>query len=169
MAESPSPPAAPGTGLEYAGGPVEEDDEDWFGAGSSFDSGEDLAAALFAMAGTAPQAGEEAPTPPPTPVATTPALLTVDTSGFRVVETSLTITEPERRSWAVREAALGEGADARQWGIRHSVQILKRTEQVMARLQRDAVEVTFRAASMAVAQSLPPRETTNPNTHVKAA
>jgi hypothetical protein len=37
------------------------------------------------------------------------------------------------------------------------VQILKRTEHVIARLQRDAVEVTFSAASLAVSQGLTQR------------
>ena len=37
--------------IATAGGTSVQDDE-WFGEGSAFDSGEDLAAALFALAGT---------------------------------------------------------------------------------------------------------------------
>ena len=38
--------------MTTVGGASVQDDE-WFGEGSAFDSGEDLAAALFALAGTA--------------------------------------------------------------------------------------------------------------------
>jgi len=146
MADSPSPPLAAGSDLELVREQI-DDEEDWFGEGSSFDSGEDLAAALFAMAGNAPPALE--------PVESTkaPAILTVNTGGFRIVESvSPPSSDASKPQWGVREASTREQSAEPRWGIRHSVQILKRTEQVMARLQRDAVEVTFSAASLAVSQ-----------------
>jgi hypothetical protein len=153
MADSPSPPVAAGSDLELALDQVEEE-EDWFGEGSSFDSGEDLAAALFALAGSAQPVLEPVESGKP------PAILTVDTSGFRVVES---VVKPAsgagagKSKWGVREASAHEQSTEPGWGIRHSVQILKRTEQVMARLQRDAVEVTFSAAAVAVSQEPPQR------------
>ena len=146
MADSPSPPVAAGSDLELAREQA-EDEEDWFGEGSSFDSGEDLAAALFALAGNAPPVLEPVESGKP------PAILTVDTSGFRVIESVVKPTPGAGKSkWGVREASTQEQSTEPRWGIRHSVQILKRTEQVMARLQRDAVEVTFSAAGLAVSQ-----------------
>jgi hypothetical protein len=154
MADSPSPPIAAGSDLELVDSPVDEE-EDWFGEGSSFDSGEDLAAALFAMAGDAPAVQE------PVESAKGPAILTIDTSGFRVVESignrNAAAGKADKTDWSVRETSAREQSVEPRWGLRHSVQILKRTEQVMARLQRDAVEVTFSAASLAVSQSPPQR------------
>ena len=147
MADSPSPSATARSDLELAADQLEEE-EDWFGEGSSFDSGEDLAAALFALAGNAPPVLESVES------GKSPALLTVDTSGFRIVETTRhQSASGENAPWGVREVSARERSTEPRWGIRHSVQILKRTEQVMARLQRDAVEVTFSAASLAVSQS----------------
>ena len=157
MAElPPSQTMAPAQNELDAAADFDEDAEDWFGEGSSFDTGEDLAAALFAMAG-APES-DVAEVPPVEEVGRhfVPAILSVDHSSFKVVE-------PGTRSsnkWKVREAeAAGAPVDPNNpWSIRHGVQILKRTEQMMARLQRDAVEVTFAAAGAVYAQKLGQKE-----------
>src|SRR4051794_18380510 len=106
----------------------DDDAEDWFGDGTSFDSGEDLAAALFAMAGAPVPDLEEPPQIEEVGRPFAPAILSVNTSSFKVVEPG---SRPA--AWSVRGPGVPmprEGTD--RWGIRHGVQILKRTEQMMA-------------------------------------
>lgn len=140
---------APSQNALDAAAEFDEEAEDWFGEGTSFDSGEDLAAALFAMAGAPPPEVDEVPPLEEVGRSFTPAILSVDQSSFKVVE-------PGTRTpnWAVRDTpAPSPPRDPNNpWSIRHGVQILKRTEQMMARLQRDAVEVTFAAAGAVYAQ-----------------
>src|ERR1700676_2711439 len=49
------------TGATAVAGRSSTQDDEWFGEGSAFDSGEDLAAALFALAGVEPRAVPPAP------------------------------------------------------------------------------------------------------------
>jgi hypothetical protein len=44
-------------------------------------------------------------------------------------------------------------SDRATWGMRHSVQMLKMTESILAKLQHDAIDVTFHAAAVVCAQS----------------
>jgi hypothetical protein len=153
MTELPPSQAVAPAGAGVGADPYDDDAEDWFGDGSSFDTGEDLAAALFAMAGAPVPDLEEPPQIEEVGRPFAPSILSVNTSSFKVVE-------PGSRPapWSVRGPGTPmprEGTD--HWGIRHGVQILKRTEQMMSRLQRDAVEVTFAAAGAACSQATPER------------
>ena len=151
MAElPPSQTMAPSHDALDAAAQFDEEAEDWFGEGTSFDSGEDLAAALFAMAGAPPPQVDEVPPLEEVGRNFTPAILSVDQSSFKVVEPGTRTS-----SWGTRETASVSRPPrdpSNPWSIRHGVQILKRTEQMMARLQRDAVEVTFAAAGAVYAQ-----------------
>ena len=129
------------------------DEDDWFGDGSAFDSGEDLAAALMAFAGVAePAAAGGAPVPSfevaeynPAQVAQVPRPQAP--SEFQLAELPAT-ARPEssgvRSGWGQRGGAQRNG-----WAIRNSVKMLKTTEDVMRRLREDAVEVSWRAAQVA--------------------
>ena len=151
-------------------GAAEEEEEEWFGEGSAFDSGEDLAAALFAMAGV--QTADAPADGPGTLVASqahddsaydewssrgaataTVPTAPMDLSSFQISERPA-LVRPGPSTWGVREQGNMSRGPA-QWGMRHSVQMLKTTEQVMARLQRDAIEVAFHAAARAYAQRSP--------------
>ncbi len=162
-----------------------DEEDEWFGDGSAFDSGEDLAAALFAIAGVAPPevievvvpAAQYEPTfevahdivfdrPPPGPAA--PATTAAD---FQFVDRPVAkpqmqppaYSEPiaaasaappptapgQAPVWGVRPHGTGRAG----WSMRHSVQFLKMTEEVMRRLRNDAVELTWNVASLAVAQA----------------
>ena len=107
-----------------------EDDDDWFGEGSVFDSGEELAEALLTLAGSA------APVvAPAAPVA---------------------VAEPPRvpLTWTVRSPGSvplpprqpGRGG----WSIRSSVQVLRRTEEVLQNLREEAVAASLDAAARAI-------------------
>lgn len=133
------------------------DEDDWFGDGSAFDSGEDLAAALMAFSGaTAPEALTGAPVPTfevapfDQAAAAAAAMPAVPLSApeFQVAELPggsgrSTSSASGGRSWGTRP-----GGEKSGWGIRNSVKMLKTTEDVIRRLREDAVEVTWRAASV---------------------
>jgi len=139
-----------------------QDEEDWFGEGSAFDSGEDLAAALFAMAGArevgspvvafpAGRAVDTLVTAPAQPVGDDPEPAAQHVRG--AAEADTTDSKPAPRSWSVRSAA-ADTLPPRQrgrsgWSIRNSVKVLHRTESVMERLREQAVLAAFAAAARA--------------------
>ena len=112
-----------------------DEEEDWFGEGSAFDSGEELAAALLAIAGT---------TRARVPVAAAAAVAAV------------AVAEPPRvpLTWTVRSPGsvpLPPRQPGRSgWSIRSSVQMLRRTEEVIQNLREDAVAASFDAAARAI-------------------
>lgn len=145
-------------------GAFQVDEDDWFGAGSSFDSGEELAAALLSLgplregredvAGTAEaQYAAAEPAQAGAPQAGAPTRHPVEASG------------PGEFSTLVQPSQLGTGADryggtdtARAggqrsgtgWRIREGVRSLRRAEDALEKLRADAVVVTWAAAGVAV-------------------
>jgi hypothetical protein len=143
-------------------------DEEWFGEGSAFDSGEDLAAALFALAG----AKYTEPVPEVLWPVATPAGSDADTV-FVEVQRPSAVAEAarpygirsssaptaSRRSWSVRtpgDALLPPTVSGRSgWTIRNSVAVLHRTEDAIAHLREDAVAMAFLAAAEACGRGRP--------------
>jgi len=141
------------------------DEEDWFGEGSAFDSGEELAAALFAMAGAEREA-ELVVAPPQAGPAAHPRVAPFD-APFEVIDGMQPVQEvagvpgaaapdapPAPHTWSVRTPG-AETLPPRQhgrsgWSIRNSVQVLRRTESVMERLREQAVVAAFAAAARAL-------------------
>jgi hypothetical protein len=153
--------------MTTVGGASIQEDE-WFGEGSAFDSGEDLAAALFALAGTS------ATTAIPKPEISWPTLVAPDSDpGFVEVERSSALEGARRPgslygarggnaapdSWSVRspgEQLLPPKVSGRTgWTIRNSVAVLHRTEEAIARLREEAVAMAFLAAAEACGRGRP--------------
>jgi len=151
-----------------AGGASTQDDE-WFGEGSAFDSGEDLAAALFALAGTTRGATTAVAQPEiiwPEPVpAADPVFEEVQRpaglEGARRPgsQYGARATSASPGSWSVRspgEQLLPPKVSGRSgWTIRNSVAVLHRTEDAIARLREDAVAMAFLAAAEACGRGRP--------------
>jgi hypothetical protein len=158
--------------MTTAGGASVQDDE-WFGEGSAFDSGEDLAAALFALAGTTriesipkaesvwPGAIENLRVPQGdsdfVEVARTGSL-----DGARHPDAGPSGTRtatPASASWSVRqpgEQLLPPTVSGRSgWTIRNSVAVLHRTEEAIAHLREEAVAMAFLAAAEACGRGRP--------------
>lgn len=138
------------------------EDEDWFGEGSMFESSEDLAAALFALAGTADPAagGQVAPAPRPEH-----RIESIDPT-FEVFEPLAAGRAAEKApapaapsSWGLRKPGTVLLPPKRPghtgWTIRNSVQVLHQTEEAMARLREQAVTTAFMSAAEAFRISLP--------------
>jgi hypothetical protein len=148
-------------------------DDEWFGEGSAFDSGEDLAAALFALAGTTridsipkaesvwPAAIEDLRVPKGdsdfVEVARTGSL-----DGARRPDSTPTGTRPATTAsttWSVRqpgEQLLPPTVSGRSgWTIRNSVAVLHRTEEAIAHLREEAVAMAFLAAAEACGRGGP--------------
>jgi hypothetical protein len=157
------------TGTVAVAGRASTQDDEWFGEGSAFDSGEDLAAALFALAGAtriteSPPAEiiPTAPVPAPNPVfleVQRPA----DFEGARRPGSSngpaARSTSGAATSWSVRspgEHLLPPKVAGRTgWTIRNSVAVLHRTEDAIARLREEAVAMAFLAAAEACGRGRP--------------
>ncbi len=152
-----------------AGGATVQDDE-WFGEGSAFDSGEDLAAALFALAGATradavPKAeviwpsAFQAPEPESDflEVARTGEVEATQRAGSRYGSERPSNSSPG--SWSVRspgEQLLPPKVSGRSgWTIRNSVAVLHRTEDAIARLREEAVAMAFLAAAEACGRGRP--------------
>lgn len=141
---------------------TEEEEDGWFGEGTAFDSGEDLAAALMELAGVATQK-----------LVTHDRVAEVQERGPRDMTFELLRPhqpEPERHvtasartnswsptdqplTWSVRSAGTVP-VPARQpgktgWSIRSSVQLLQRTEEVLQHVREEAVSVALVAAARA--------------------
>ncbi len=149
-------------------------DDEWFGEGSAFDSGEDLAEALFALAvithGSEPPAAEVAwpvaPVPEPDSgflevqrsAAVAEAARPYSSAGGRVIRPASASAPP--RTWSVRppgDPLLPPTVSGRSgWTIRNSVTVLHRTEDALARLREEAVAMAFLAAAEACGRGRPP-------------
>ena len=144
-------------------------DDEWFGEGSAFDSGEDLAAALFALAGVDPR--HEPPvaevTVPVAPVAEPDSMFlevqrpnAID-AARRPYSTPARPSAPSAASssWSVRTpgaALLPPTVSGRSgWTIRNSVAVLHRTEDAIAHLREEAVAMAFTAAGEACGRGRP--------------
>jgi hypothetical protein len=158
------------TGTVVTAGAAAIQDDEWFGEGSAFDSGEDLAAALFALAGVTHR-GE----PPEAELSPPAAPVPPFESAFFEVERPAALESARRpyasrgrttasssppRSWSVRapgDALLPPTVSGRSgWTIRNSVAVLHRTEDAIARLREDAVAMAFLAAAEACGRGRPP-------------
>ena len=130
---------------------VSLDDEDWFGDGSAFDSGEELAAALMSMSGSI--------SPAATQIAASRAndaqageLPAFEAAEFPPLAGSVpefqigSSTSPTGAGSWNRRVTSGDT----RWSIRNSVKTLKMTEDVVRRLREEAVEVAWRAASISI-------------------
>jgi hypothetical protein len=153
------------------GGASIQDDE-WFGEGSAFDSGEDLAAALFALAGTSVKASTTAT---PAPEISWPTFVAPDADPVFVEVERPTGLDGARRpgsqysgakgaasssnTWSVRspgEQLLPPTMSGRKgWTIRNSVAVLHRTEDAIAKLREEAVAMAFLAAAEACGRGRP--------------
>jgi hypothetical protein len=111
--------------------PVEEDD--WFGEGSAFDSGEELAAALLALARTPGANGERD--------------VAAITGAQFATPTAVPLTWSVRKPGAVAIPTRQPGRSG--WSIRNSVQLLHQAEEIIDRLRQEAVQATFDAAARA--------------------
>ena len=114
-----------------------DDEDDWFGEGSAFDSGEDLAAALLAIAATARapvMVAEPAPAGRAAAARPAPVAQTLTWTVRRPGSVSIPMRQPGRTGWSIRS----------------SVQVLHRTEEVMRHLREEAVVATFHHAARAV-------------------
>jgi hypothetical protein len=87
-------------------------DDEWFGEGSAFDSGDDLAAALFALAGVThgadPPEAEIAPPPAPVPQ--------VESAFFEVDRPAA--LDSARRPYASRDRITAPSTPPRSWSVR---------------------------------------------------
>ena len=145
--------------------------EDWFGAGSVFDTGEDLATALLGLANgevswpvpvlTLPAGAPASPAPPEPPAggaAIGPAAMAPPSPEhaheFQVA------TMPSAREtpsgWAGRSPAPvdrrrwpreGLPHQSTGWSIRQSVQTIRVTEDILSRLREEAAQITWHYAA----------------------
>jgi hypothetical protein len=149
--------------------------EDWFGEGSVFDTGEDLAAALAALAsgemvwpaGVLDLAGVSVPPPAPAglpvmrePAGRPPAVPSAPPQPpdeFQVAPMPSSRGGPPT-GWALhaprpisRPRRLGAGAVTERsgWSIRQSVQMLRMTEDALYRLREEAAQLTWQLAALA--------------------
>jgi hypothetical protein len=157
------------TGTIAAAGTATTQDDEWFGEGSAFDSGEDLAAALFALAGTTTRTAAI-----PTPEITWPTPVPETDHVFEEVQRPAALDGARRagslssgargassspRNWSVRspgEQLLPPTVSGRSgWTIRNSVAVLHRTEDAIAQLREEAVAMAFLAAAEACGRGRP--------------
>jgi len=139
-----------------------DDDDDWFGEGSVFESGEQLASALLALAGADEPAEAELPgigaVEHPEPAYVQPDRFVVAQSHGGVAtlpaRTVPQVGTAPAHTWSVRVPGTvpippripGKSG----WSIRNSVKMLHRAEQVLVLLREDALEVTLIAAARAL-------------------
>ena len=143
-------------------------DDEWFGEGSAFDSGEDLAAALFALAGTSTDAVRPAeviwpaPVAPPSDsmfeeVARPDALAGARRPGSLYGDAKAATATPS--NWSVRSPGAQllppKVSGKTGWTIRNSVTVLHRTEDAIAQLREEAVAMAFLAAAEACGRGRP--------------
>lgn len=144
--------------------------EDWFGEGSVFDTGEELAAALLALAGAAPDAllarGPELQAGPPAvetvvapsaaPPASGGASRTEPAAGpvgeFQVASMPSFVKPVPKRGRVDRAGWQGSPVtvsrpQASGWSIRQSVQILRTTEAILIRLREEAAGLAWEWAA----------------------
>jgi hypothetical protein len=151
-----------------AGGAATIQDDEWFGEGSAFDSGEDLAAALFALAGTTRAAVI------PAAEIIWPTAVPATDQVFEEVQRPASLDGARRpgsqyagargassstESWSVRSPGkqlLPPKVSGRTgWTIRNSVAVLHRTEDAIALLREEAVAAAFLAAAEACGRGRP--------------
>ena len=146
-------------------------DGDWFGEGSAFDTGEDLANALMVLASA--QAGGPVRALSLSPGPTVAAEAEVALDGVRPrppqrapapaepadefqVATMPSSREREPSGWAGRPSApvgrrswsgTGPGSQRTGWSIRQSVQTLRIAEDTLCRLREEAAQLAWRFAA----------------------
>jgi hypothetical protein len=157
---------------EYSAAPtatISSDEDDWFGEGNAFESGEELASALLAMA----EEPEEAEVIAESQLEHTAggqretfvlldadALLKPAASSEQPVSAAPPSTGS--RSWSVRAPGaipLPPRAPGRSgWTIRNSVQVLQRTEEIINGLRHEAIVTALGAAFRAFHPDRPPTD-----------
>jgi hypothetical protein len=135
----------------------ENTDDDWFGEGSVFESGEGLAAALMALAGGGVAAVEfepvaREPRRPAGSLGGPPPEFQVSPMPSAVAAGSLRQRGPAPSRWFQRTNDTAR-AQRTGWAIRQSVKTLKMTEDMISRLREEAMEVSWRAAGSAMVRS----------------
>lgn len=141
-----------------------DDDIEWFGEGSAFDSGEDLAAALLQLAGVSakPQrdaapAGWDLPQAPAPPVRSAPRPggggAAIETEIFQTFERPRVQTSPGLAPAKTR--FVPRGPVRANWSVRHSGQFLRATEEVVAGLQEQAIQRAWDEVAKAIAYAQP--------------
>jgi hypothetical protein len=156
--------------------PVAEDllGGDWFGEGSVFDTGEQLASALLVLAGgrTRQPGGERVLPAAPVSIATRPGHPGGNAAGVGMgqeaadapvldgefqVATMPSALGREPSGWSAHPAAVTRrrwsgavpGPERRGWSIRQSVQVLRLTEEILSRLREEAAQLTWQLAAAA--------------------
>jgi len=167
--------------LEYSA-PAAEDllGEGWFGEGSVFDTGEELAGALMALAGgkvawpiVSPQAASSLAASEPAPPAVDagqvipgPARAGPPADSFGEFQVATMPRGPgaEPSGWAERSPApfsrrLGAAPRSERggWSIRQSVQFLRLTEEILYRLREEAAQLTWQLAAATHRETDPPK------------
>jgi hypothetical protein len=151
VVETVTPPTADSV---FAGAAALE--EDWFGEGSAFSSGEELASALMALVGSraAPAAAVPPPPPPAMPFVDAPrsraAALAEPVDEFQVASMpsfqgrgDALPAEQRQRASGWRQAPAPTSPQRTGWSIRQGVQILRLTEETIVRLREEAAERTW--------------------------
>jgi hypothetical protein len=148
----------------------DDEEEDWFGEGSAFDSGEELAEALFAMASAVREHSPLTAVAPSASLVPEPIQapeIPPREAAFEVVEPPAPGGDdgrapvgvapratPSPRTWSVRAPGVDPLPPRHHgrsgWTIRNSVQLLRRTESVMQQLREEAVLTAFAAAARAL-------------------
>lgn len=144
---------------------------DWFGEGSAFDTGEDLANALMVLASAQAGGPVRALSLSPGPIATAEPVVALD--GFRPRPPERTPAPPEApdefqvatmpssrgrepSGWAGRPSApvgrrswsgVGPGSERTGWSIRQSVQTLRIAEDTLCRLREEAAQLAWHFAA----------------------
>lgn len=147
-----------------------DDEPDWFGETSPFDSEAHLAAALPDLLLQTPRHGDDSPPPPPTappdeqplhvPEQASPS---AEDHYFEVMQRrdttldgTIVVSKPSLAApaWSVRTPGV-EPLPQREpgrsgWSIVNSVRILRRAEDLVMRLRQEAVVAAFNAAARAL-------------------
>jgi len=136
-------------------------EEDWFGEGSAFDSGESLASALMALVGSRaapPAVSRPEPSPVPAPPRPAPPARPADAppGEFQVAAMPSFRRDEAARPDDGRVSASGwrpvprpVSAPRSGWSIRQGVHILCATEAAMTSLREQAVERTWELVAAA--------------------
>ncbi len=146
---------------------------DWFGEGSVFDTGEDLADALMVLASAQAAGPVRALSLSPGPIAIAEPAVALDGLRPRPSQRAPAPSEPpdefqvatmpssrerEPSGWAGRPSApvgrrswsgAGPGSQRTGWSIRQSVQTLRIAEDTLCRLREEAAQLAWRFAAAA--------------------
>ena len=163
---------APGSSEETMPDLSALDDEDWFGEGSAFDSGEDLAAALMAMAGggASPEAAgglQFAPLSPDDAISRGAGVqeashgfafeptrdeevVVAPSHGEEVGSQTAPTEEAPQPGWHP-QTLKARRSGQRDWTFRNGILAMRKAEDSIARMRKSAIEVSWVAAGVVLA------------------